>query len=165
MKIELLVLDVDGCMTDGKITYTSSGEELKSFNVKDGLAIASWIRFGKKVAIITGRKSNIVQKRAEELGISHIYQNIKDKKSKLEEILKIENLCLNQVAGIGDDLNDYTMLKSVAHSFTPQDGTDIIKNIVDTVLEKNGGAGAIRQMIDIIIDKNREREEFNKLWF
>jgi len=163
--IELLVLDVDGCMTDGKITYTSNGEELKSFDVKDGLAITSWIRLGKKIAIITGRKSDIVRRRADELKITHLYQKIKNKKKKLEEILEIENLKLNQVAIIGDDLNDYSMLKSVDCSFTPHNGVDIIKNIVDTVLKKNGGEGAIREMIDIIIDKNGQNEEFKKLWY
>ena len=163
--IELLVLDVDGCMTDGKITYTSSGEELKSFNVKDGLAIALWIRLNKKVAIITGRKSNIVKKRAKELKITHLYQDIKDKKSVVEKILEIENLKLNQVAIIGDDLNDYSMLKNAGWSFTPNNGVDITKKIVNTVLTKNGGEGAIREMIDMIIDKNGQNEEFKKLWY
>ncbi len=165
MKIKLLVLDVDGCMSDGKITYTSSGDEIKSFNVKDGLAIASWIRLGGKVAIITGRKSTIVERRANELNINYIYQNIKDKKSKLDEILKIENLQLAQVASIGDDLNDYAMLKNSGWSFSPQNGVDDITNMVDTVLDKSGGEGAVRQMIEMIIRKNGNYEEFLKLWY
>ena len=165
MKIKLLVLDVDGCMSDGKITYTSSGDEIKSFNVKDGLAIASWIRLGGKVAIITGRKSTIVERRANELNINYIYQNIKDKKSKLDEILKIENLQLAQIASIGDDLNDYAMLKNSGWSFSPQNGVDDITNMVDTVLDKSGGEGAVRQMIEMIIRKNGNYEEFLKLWY
>jgi len=165
VKIKLLVLDVDGCMSDGKITYTSSGDEIKSFNVKDGLAIASWIRLGGKVAIITGRKSTIVERRANELNINYIYQNIKDKKSKLDEILKIENLQLAQIASIGDDLNDYAMLKNSGWSFSPQNGVDDITNMVDTVLDKSGGEGAVRQMIEMIIRKNGNYEEFLKLWY
>jgi len=72
--IKLIVLDVDGCLTDGKITYTTNGDEIKSFDVKDGLAIASWIAMGKKVAIITGRESKIVQRRASELRVNYIFK-------------------------------------------------------------------------------------------
>ena len=85
--IQLLVLDVDGCLTNGGICYTENGDEFKTFSVKDGLAIASWIRMGKDVAIITGRSSNIVKRRAKEHGITQIYQGVKDKKTKLKEIL------------------------------------------------------------------------------
>jgi 3-deoxy-D-manno-octulosonate 8-phosphate phosphatase (KDO 8-P phosphatase) len=162
--IELLVLDVDGCLTDGAITYTQSADELKSFNVKDGLAIASWIKMGKKVAIITGRDSKIVQKRMSELKVTYIYQGIKDKKSKLEEILKKENLTYDMVAGIGDDLNDYHMLKAVGRSFTPADGVEDIKEIVDTVLKTSGGYGAVREMIEILLKENNLKKEFLATW-
>ena len=108
--IELIVLDVDGTLTDGKITYSNSGEETKSFDVADGLAIAVWTKkFGKKAAIITGRNSSIVEKRAKELNITHLHQGIKNKQEVLEEILKKEGLSWHQVAAIGDDLNDYNM--------------------------------------------------------
>ncbi len=79
MSIELIVLDVDGTMTDGKIYYSESGDEMKGFSVKDGLAIASWVRLGKRVAIITGRESSIVERRARELNITYLYQGVKDK--------------------------------------------------------------------------------------
>ena len=112
--IELIVLDVDGTLTDGKITYSTSGEETKSFDVADGLAIAVWTRkFGKKAAIITGRNSSIVERRANELQITHLHQGIKNKQEILEEILKKEGLSWHQVAAIGDDLNDYNMLKKL----------------------------------------------------
>ncbi len=162
--IELLVLDVDGCLTDGSITYTQNGDEIKSFNVKDGLAIATWIKLGKKVAIITGRKSKIVQRRAEELHIQHIYQGIRNKKEKLENILKDENLDYKQVAIIGDDLNDYLMLQLAGISFSPQNGVDDIKDIVDIILSKNGGDGAIREMIEYIIKKDGLKRDFIQLW-
>ena len=162
--IELLVLDVDGCLTSGTITYTESGDEIKSFNVKDGLAIATWIRLGKKVAIITGRKSKIVQRRMSELKVTHIHQGIRAKKEKLDEILKLEGLEYSQVAAIGDDLNDYLMLKAVGNSFTPQNGIKYIRDSVDVVLSSNGGEGAVREMIEMIILKDGLSERFLKEW-
>ncbi len=162
--IKLIVLDVDGCLTNGSIHYTVNGDEIKSFNVKDGLAIASWIRMGKKAAIITGRVSSIVTRRAKELNITHLYQNVKNKKEKLLEIAKIENISLDEIAVIGDDLNDYGMLKEAGLSFTPSDGSNYIKNIVNVVLNKKGGEGAVREMIEYILKKENLEEEFLKLW-
>jgi len=162
--IKLLVLDVDGCLTDGKIIYTSNSCEVKEFNVKDGLAIVSWIRMGHHVAIITGRNSFIVKRRADELGIDHLYQGIKDKDKILHEIVNTLNLELDEVAAIGDDLNDYRMLSIVGRSFTPKNGVQDIQNIVDTVLSKTGGDGVVREMIDIIIEENNQKEEFLSLW-
>jgi len=158
------VLDVDGCLTDGKITYDSNGIESKSFDVKDGLAIATWIRMGKKVAIITGRSSTIVEKRAKELGISHLYQGIKNKKQKLDELLKELNLDYSHVASIGDDLNDYHMLKSANLSFTPKNGSNEIKKIVDVILSKDGGNGAVREMIEYILEKDDTKQRFLSQW-
>jgi len=162
--IKLLVLDVDGCLTDGKIIYTSNSSEVKEFNVKDGLAIASWIKMGNHVAIITGRNSFIVKRRADELGIQHLYQGIKDKDRVLKNIISTLNLELYEVAAIGDDLNDYRMLSIVGRSFTPNNGVSDIQKIVDTILSKNGGEGAVREMIDIIIEENDQKEEFLSLW-
>jgi len=162
--IELLVLDVDGCMTDGAIIYTQNGDEIKAFNVKDGLAIASWIRMGKKAAIITGRESKIVQKRAGELGIQHLHQGVSDKKKQLEEILEAEKLTFDNVAAIGDDLNDYHMLKAAKRSFTPADGVAYIQTQVQTILSKKGGNGCVREMIDIIIAEEGLQKEFLKQW-
>ncbi len=162
--IELLVFDVDGCLTDGSIAYSENGDEIKSFNVKDGLAITTWISLGKKVAIITGRKSKIVTKRATELKITHIYQGVRYKKEKLDEILKLEKLTYDQVAIIGDDLNDYNMLKSAALSFTPNDGVLKIKEMVDVILDSKGGEGAVREMIESIISKENLQERFLKEW-
>ena len=162
--IKLIVLDVDGTLTDGKITYSSSGEELKNFDVKDGLAIASWTKkYNKKVAIITGRDSSIVQKRALELGITHIYQGIHNKDEVLENILKKENLSWNEVAGIGDDLNDYKMLQKVGLSFCVADAVNDIKSSVDIITKSNGGYGAVREMIEYIIKKDNHKA-LKELW-
>lgn len=162
--IKLLVFDVDGCLTDGKIIYDSQGNESKAFNVKDGLAIASWTKLGFKTAIITGRTSKVVQRRAEELKITHLHQGVNDKKTLLEQILKEENLSWDNVAAIGDDLNDLNMLKKVGWSFTPKDGVDFIQQNVKTVLKANGGKGAVREMIDLIVKQENLEEEFIKLW-
>lgn len=163
MEIELIVLDVDGCMTDGSIIY-SSDDEIKSFNVKDGLAIASWIRLGKKVAIITGRKSKVVEQRAKELGVQHLHQNVKTKDIILQDIAKKENLKLDQIAVIGDDLNDFKMLSIAGISFTPADSTTFIHDVVDVILSASGGKGAIREMIEYIVKKDNLEREFLELW-
>lgn len=162
--IKLLVLDVDGCLTDGKIIYSSDGTESKNFNVKDGLAITSWIKLGGEVAIITGRNSTIVEKRAKELGIQHLFQGVKDKASLLFELLQKIGIKPFEVAAIGDDFNDYEMLSFVGRSFTPNDATVDIQNLVDIVLKRKGGEGAVREMIDMVIEQNDQKEQFLSLW-
>jgi 3-deoxy-D-manno-octulosonate 8-phosphate phosphatase (KDO 8-P phosphatase) len=162
--IELLVFDVDGCLTNGAITYSENGDEIKSFNVKDGLAISSWIRLGKKAAIITGRRSKIVERRAKELGISYLFQGIKDKFSVLEQICKDEGIGMENVAAIGDDLNDFRMLQAVGRSYTPADGSEYIKEICDIVLYNKGGEGAVREMIECVIKDAGLEEELLRIW-
>jgi len=162
--IKLLVLDVDGCLTDGKIIYSNESTETKQFNVKDGFAIANWIKLGNQVAIITGRESFIVKKRADELGIQHLYQGIKDKKKVLRELVASLSLEFYEVAAIGDDLNDFKMLSVVGRSFTPADGVKEIRELVDTVLSKSGGDAAVREMIDILLEENDQKDDFLSLW-
>ncbi|PSM51828.1 3-deoxy-D-manno-octulosonate 8-phosphate phosphatase, YrbI family [Campylobacter blaseri] len=160
--IDIIFLDVDGCMSDGGIYYTNSKEEIKKFNTKDGFGIVNWIKLGKKVAIITGRKSNIVEYRAKELGIHYLIQNSKDKLSDAKEILKKEGLNFSSAAAIGDDLNDLKLLKAVKFSFKPKDAMNDIKT--DITLSKKGGEGAIREMIEIIIEKDDLKELWLKKW-
>lgn len=162
--IKLLVFDVDGCMTNGKIIYDNQNREVKEFNVKDGLAISSWNRLGLKSAIITGRISEIVKHRGTELGVHHICQNIKNKKEKLLEIIKQENIDISNVAVIGDDLNDLNMIRLVPLSFTPSDGSEYIKKEVKVILTKNGGDGAVREMIEYVVKQNGMEADFLKLW-
>ncbi|MDF1876924.1 HAD hydrolase family protein [Sulfurimonas sp. SAG-AH-194-L11] len=162
--IKLLVLDVDGCLSDGGLTYSSDGVESKTFNVKDGLGITTWIKLGHEVAIITGRKSEIVKRRAQELGIQNLYQGIKDKDRVIKEIIDSLGLHMYEVAAIGDDLNDYNMLSLVGRSFTPANGVKEIRSLVNTTLLSRGGEGAVREMIDIIVDENDQREAFLCVW-
>lgn len=164
MSIELIVLDVDGTMTDSRITYSENGDEIKSFNVKDGLAITSWRRLGKQVAIITGRSSNIVARRAKELRIEHFYQGIHNKKEVLEELLEKLDLKMENVAAIGDDLNDLQMLKSTEISFVPRDASAYVDKIASVILTKRGGDGAVREMIEYLINKEGLEEKYLKLW-
>lgn len=162
--IKLIILDVDGCLTNGEIIYSSDGTETKNFNVKDGLAISSWIKMGWHAAIITGRESDIVERRAKELGIKYLYQGVKDKEKVLSELVDLLELKDYEVAAIGDDLNDMRMLKRAGRSFTPKDGVKEIRELVDTTLTTNGGEGAVREMIDILIDENDLREQFLAPW-
>lgn len=162
--IEMIVLDVDGCLTDGRIYYTDAGEEVKAFSVKDGLGISAWVRMGKKVAIITGRRSKIVERRAKELGVTHLHQGVKDKKTLLSSILEQESLSWEQIAAIGDDWNDLGMLQSVGWSFTPADGADCIKTRVQTCLVNKGGRGAVREMIDRILEHDGLEDSMEALW-
>jgi len=165
MSIELIVLDVDGTMTSGEITYTQNGDEIKSFCVKDGLAISSWIKLGKRVAIITGRESQIVKRRATELGITHLYQGVDNKKEVLDNLLKELNLNMQSVSSIGDDLNDYKMLKSSKISFVPSNASSYVKDIADIILSKNGGDGAVREMIEYLIALEGLEEKYLELWY
>jgi 3-deoxy-D-manno-octulosonate 8-phosphate phosphatase (KDO 8-P phosphatase) len=162
--IKLIVLDVDGCLSDGKLIYSADSIESKNFNVKDGLGISTWIKMGNEVAIITGRNSTIVQKRASELGVKYLFQGIDDKDRVLEELVRNLGLQFYEVAAIGDDLNDYNMLLKVGRSFTPNNGVKEIKGIVNTTLTCQGGEGAVREMIDILVDENDQKEQFLSLW-
>lgn len=163
--IELIVLDVDGTLTDGKITYSNNGDEIKSFDVKDGLAIATWTkRLGKHAAIITGRTSQIVTQRAKDLHIKHLYQGVHNKDEILESILKQENLSWHQVAVIGDDLNDYKMLRKAGLSFAPLDASHYITKMVNVVCSNRGGNGAVREMIEYICKEYNLEEEFISAW-
>ena len=164
MSIELVVLDVDGTMTDSHITYSEAGDEIKSFNVKDGLAIASWRKLGKQVAIITGRSSKIVERRAKELHIEHFYQGIENKKEVLDSLLDKLGLNMENVAAIGDDLNDLAMLKAAKISFVPRDASAYVDKVATVILTKKGGEGAVREMIEHLIIKEKLEEKYLELW-
>lgn len=162
--IELLVLDVDGTLTDGSLLYSTEGVELKSFSVKDGLAIDSWVRLGKQVAIMTGRSSSVVQRRAQELKIAHIYQGVKDKGAKVLELRSHLGYSREQVAGIGDDLNDLKMFEEVGLSFAPNDAVAFVASKADVHLCTRGGNGAVREMIEYILRRDGLEEAFLALW-
>ncbi|MFA6759742.1 MAG: HAD-IIIA family hydrolase [Sulfuricurvum sp.] len=162
--ISLVVLDIDGCLSDGKIIYDANGLELKNFHVKDGFAIVHSYELGLEFAIITGRNTPIVTNRAKELRIKHIFQGVKDKLAVLEELCVDLGVDLSEVAAIGDDLNDLKLLRSVGMSFAPLDAVKEVRSSVDVVLERNGGDAVVRDMIEMILQKNGKYDEFVAKW-
>ncbi len=149
--IQLLLLDVDGVMTDGGIYYSNMGDEFKKFNIQDGYGIVKIQRTGIKVGIITGRVSHIVTRRAEELGISEVYQNLDNKLEVYESIKKKLNLTDRMIAYIGDDEFDLPVLERAGFSATPADAVPAVKKRVHYVCSRAGGHGAVREVIDLIL--------------
>lgn len=149
--IRMIVLDVDGVMTDGSIYYSSTGDELKRFNVHDGYAIVKAQQHKIAVAIISGRSSAIVQRRAQELGIQEVHQNIANKFKVYEKLKSQFSLQDNEIAYIGDDEPDLEVLRAVGFSAAPSDAVDIVRNNVTYVCTRAGGKGAVREVIDLIL--------------
>lgn len=149
--IKLLLLDVDGILTDGRITYNSDGTETKSFDVKDGHGLKLLQRAGIDVGIITGRKSSIVERRAQELGINILYQGAKDKLIPFREILEKHSISADDIAYVGDDIVDLPILLRVGFSATVADALPEVKARVDYVTERVGGQAAVREICDLIL--------------
>jgi len=150
--IKLLVLDVDGVLTDGGMYFTESGDQFKKFNTKDGMAILHLTKNKFPVAIISsGFKADMVQRRAEMLGIQYCFVNRTPKIETLNSLCNELNLTLDNVAFIGDDINDLEVIKNVGFTACPRDAVNTIKSNVDVVLNKNGGDGCVRELIDFYI--------------
>ena len=149
--IRLLALDVDGVLTDGRIYYGNDGEELKSFSIKDGLGIKLLQRDGIEVVIITGRSSNIVDRRAGELGISEVVQGREDKLTALEEICSRRSLRPEECAYMGDDLPDLAAVKAAGLGLAPADAVARLTDAADWVSDYKGGAGAVRQAAEQLL--------------
>jgi 3-deoxy-D-manno-octulosonate 8-phosphate phosphatase (KDO 8-P phosphatase) len=150
-KIKLLLLDVDGVMTDGGIYLSNSGDEFKKFNIQDGYGIVKLHRAGIKVGIITGRVSNLVTRRAEELGISEVHQNLENKLEVYEKIKAKWKLSDTEIAYIGDDEFDLPVLDLAGFSAAPSDAVPIVKKRVNYICSRSGGNGAVREVIDLIL--------------
>jgi len=150
--VKLLILDVDGVMTDGGIIYDDDGMELKVFDVKDGHGIKLLMRAGIGVAIITGRESKVVYHRAKNLGIDMVYQGAKDKVGAFEDILKNRQLSPEEAAYIGDELVDVPLLRRVGFAVAVSDSVRDVKRYADYVTLKNGGKGAVREVCELILN-------------
>jgi len=157
--IKLLILDVDGVMTDGGIIMDSQGKELKKFNVRDGHGLKLLQRYGIKVAILTGRKSRVVEYRAKDLDIKDVYQKAFNKKEVFEKILKKHKLSADEVAYMGDDIIDIPVLKRVGFSAAVADAVDVVKKSVDYVAKNNGGKGAVREVCEMILQAQGKWKE------
>lgn len=154
--IRLLVMDVDGTLTNGKIYIASSGELFKAFDVKDGFAIANILpQYNITPIIITGRFSHIVEQRCKELGITAVFQGVSDKKETLIKYCADINIDLSQVAYIGDDINDLESMKICSLCGCPSDAVDEIKKQCEFISKKPGGDGAVREFIEWIVERGQ----------
>ncbi len=154
MTIKLLAMDVDGTMTDGSINISQSGELFKVFNVKDGLGIKIAQEKKLHVAIITGRRSKIVEARASELFVEDVMQGVVNKKEALSLLSKKYDISFSEIAYIGDDINDLEVLNSVGLSFCPSDAVFQVKKVCSVVLSVPGGKGAVRECVDYVLSYN-----------
>jgi YrbI family 3-deoxy-D-manno-octulosonate 8-phosphate phosphatase len=153
-KIKLLVLDVDGVMTDGGMYYTESGDQFKKYNTKDGMAIQHLVKDNFQIAIISsGFKTEMVKARAELLGIQRCYIGRDPKIDILKSFCAELSIEMENVALIGDDVNDLDMIKAIGFSACPGDAVNSVKSQVDVVLSKNGGEGCVREFIDAYLLK------------
>ncbi len=146
--IKMMVTDCDGCLTDGGMYYSEKGDELKKFNTKDGAAISSIKNIGVIVGIITGENKDINTRRANKLQMDFVLQGITDKASALNDLCQKYSITPNEILYIGDDLNDLEAIKLVGHSACPADAAETIASCVDYVAKRNGGNGAVREIIE-----------------
>ena len=153
MNVKMLVIDVDGTLTDGRIYVGANGEMMKAFDVKDGYAIVHLREKGIEPVIITGRNSAIVAERAKELGITELYQGVSDKLQQLKIIAQKSACKSDEIAYIGDDVNDLEYIEYCSITGCPNDAVEIIKGKVKYVCQKNGGRGAVREFIEWMINE------------
>jgi 3-deoxy-D-manno-octulosonate 8-phosphate phosphatase (KDO 8-P phosphatase) len=151
--IKLILLDVDGVLTDGRIILDNRGNELKAFHVRDGHGIKLAQRTGIIIGIITGRKSEVVNIRARELGITEVHQGVRDKITFYDRILKKYGFRDSEVAYMGDDVVDLAIFKRVGFAVTVADADPAIKPFIDLVTRAPGGRGAVRELINLILKK------------
>ncbi len=150
-KVKMIVLDVDGVLTDGGIIYASGGEEIKVFNVKDGLGLVQAVDSGLVTVIITGRESPAVARRAQELKITHLFQGVSDKLAILQKLCQELSISLDEVAYIGDDIPDLSVLQNVGLACCPNDAVPEVLAVCHFVTRRDGGRGAVREITDFIL--------------
>ncbi|HEY4831934.1 MAG TPA: HAD-IIIA family hydrolase [Waddliaceae bacterium] len=153
--IKLIALDVDGVLTNGEIIYNSNGDEIKVFNVKDGLGLVLASQNGFITAIITGRASPMVERRSQELKICHVYQNVKDKTKLIEDLAIMYGLSCDEICYMGDDLPDLPALKMVGLACCPLDAVAEVREACSWISSNKGGQGAVRELTDFLIKVKR----------
>lgn len=159
MNIKLVITDIDGVWTDGGMYYDNNGNELKKFNTSDSAGVLYLRTLGIPIAIISGEDTEIVKRRAEKLKIEHVFLGIRKKLEVATELCNKLNIKLDQIAYIGDDINDLKLLKKAGVSACPNNAPDYVKKHVDFVTNKNGGDGAFREFIEKILKDNDLLEE------
>lgn len=145
--IDTIFLDVDGTLTDGKVYLDNGKNEFKAFNVKDGLMVVAAIKLGYDVIIMTGRKSEVVARRAAELGIEEYYQGVRNKKQALEKLMEEKGITYGNLAYLGDDLNDLAVMEKARFAGCPRDAAEEVKEVCDLISKFNGGNGAVREIL------------------
>ncbi len=150
-KIKLLLLDCDGVLTDGRLYFTENGEEIKVFHVRDGQGLAMWHDAGFRSGIISGRNSRVVEKRAMELGIQFIKQGSKDKSTCFKEILEVAGVLQEEVAFVGDDVQDIVLFEMVGLAIAVADAAERVLLNVSYITKIKGGLGAVREITDLLL--------------
>lgn len=150
-RLRLMAFDVDGVLTTGDLYFTPNGDEIKVFSSLDGHGLKMLQEAGIIVAIITGRKSAMVERRADNLGIRHLFQGVHDKRAVMRELRATLELSAEQTGYMGDDVVDLPILRACGFSATVADGHDFVKEHVDLVTRKGGGCGAVREICDYIL--------------
>jgi YrbI family 3-deoxy-D-manno-octulosonate 8-phosphate phosphatase len=158
--ISLILSDVDGVLTDGGIIFDNEGIETKRFHIQDGLGIRLWQKAGHRFGLVTGRSSHIVQVRANELDIDIVRQGFEEKLTVVREIINGANLAAEQVCYIGDDLPDLPVFRHVGLSAAVADAASDVRNSAEIVLQRRGGEGAVRELIEAIL---RSQGRWDKL--
>lgn len=153
-QIKLLLLDCDGVLTDGRLYFSANGEELKVFDVQDGQGIVSWIKAGNQIAIISGRNSPIVDLRAEELGIQHVRQGVKDKLATAREIWQTTGIDPQQTAFVGDDVPDIELIRECGFGVAVANAVAEVKEVSGYTTQRHGGRGAVREVIDLLMSSD-----------
>ncbi len=161
-KIRLLILDVDGVLTDNKLIYDNQGNELKVFHAHDGLGIKLLLEQGIQVAIISARNSLAVNRRMTELGVEYVFQDAKDKLAVAKDLLTTLKLSFSECAFMGDDLADLTLLQQVEFAVAPLNAVQIIKENAHLITTKNGGDGAVRELCDLLLTHNAIRKKYDE---
>ena len=149
--IQLLILDVDGVLTDGSLFLSNDGQELKRFNTKDGAAIRWWMRSGRQMAWISGRESAAVSHRAQDLGVEHVYQHILNKVPVYEKLLAELGIPAENTAYIGDDLMDLPILNRCGFAIAVADATPEVRDMADLVTQRLGGRGAVAEAVRFLL--------------
>lgn len=158
MKVRCLVLDVDGVLTDGSIIYTSSGEEIKAFHAQDGLGLALARLSGIYLAVITGRTSPMVERRTKELKFDFLRMGSLNKSESLRELMKELQITAEEIAYMGDDLNDLGLMSQVGLKLAPANAVREVKDIADFITTREGGRGAVREAIEYILKEQGQWE-------
>jgi YrbI family 3-deoxy-D-manno-octulosonate 8-phosphate phosphatase len=156
-KIRLVAMDVDGVLTDAGMYYTETGDELKKFNTRDGMGVALVREAGLTTAILTRERTQLVERRGAKMRIDHVFIGVTDKLTCMNELLGKLDLTLEQVAYIGDDVNDYELLCHVGLAAAVRDASRLPKSVAHLITEAKGGEGAVRELCEIILEAQQDQ--------